>query len=71
MSELFNILQIQDIIDIDKPPYIKLDDIKNDQIKREFTKKYQIDNEKKIIFIHPGTGGSSNTLSIEDYSKFV
>ena len=69
VSELFNILQIQDIIDIDKPPYIKLDDIKNNQIKREFAKKYQIDNEKKIIFIHPGTGGSSNTLSIEDYSK--
>ena len=69
VSELFNILQIQDIIDIDKPPYIKLDDIKNNQIKIEFAKKYQIDNEKKIIFIHPGTGGSSNTLSIEDYSK--
>ena len=69
VSELFNILQIQEIIDIDKPPYIKLDDIKNNQIKREFAKKYQIDNEKKIIFIHPGTGGSSNTLSIEDYSK--
>ncbi len=69
VSELFNILQIQDIIDIDKPPYIKLDDIKNNQIKREFAKKYQIDNEKKIIFIHPGTGGSSNTLSVEDYSK--
>ena len=69
VNELFNILQIQDIIDIDKPPYIKLDDIKNNQIKREFAKKYQIDNEKKIIFIHPGTGGSSNTLSIEDYSK--
>ena len=69
VSELFKILQIQNIIDIDKPPYIKLDDIKNNRIKREFTKKYQIYNEKKIIFIHPGTGGSSNTLSIEDYSK--
>ncbi len=70
VNELFNILKIDNILDIDKPPYIKLDDVKNDQIKKEFIKDYKIDNSNKnIIFIHPGTGGSSNTLSLEDFSR--
>lgn len=69
VSELFNILKINNILDIDKPPYIKLDDTKNHQIKRDFISDYEINHEKNIIFIHPGTGGSSNTLSVEDFSK--
>ena len=69
VSELFDILNLDNILDIDKPPYIKLDNIKNDQIKNEFVTDYSINPDKKIIFIHPGTGGSSNTLSVEAYSK--
>ncbi len=69
ISEFFNILKIDNILDIDKPPYIKLNDDKSDSIKNKFMKDYKIDHEKKIIFIHPGTGGSSNTLSEESFSK--
>ncbi len=69
VSELFNILKVDNILDIDEPPYIKLDDVKSEQFKKDFISDYKINPEKKIIFIHPGTGGSSNTLSIEDFSK--
>ena len=69
VSELFNILKVDNILDIDGPPYIKLDDVKSERFKKDFFSDYKINPEKKIIFIHPGTGGSSNTLSIEDFSK--
>ena len=69
VSELLNILKVENILEIDKPPYIKLDDAKSEQFKIDFIREYKINPEKNIIFIHPGTGGSSNTLSVEDFSQ--
>jgi ADP-heptose:LPS heptosyltransferase len=66
--ELFKILNIDEIKDMDDGPYL---DYKNDSIEKRkeiFIKEYNLKKDKKIIFIHPATGGSSKSLDIQSFS---
>ncbi len=66
--ELLKILKMDNIQDMDGAPYLTF---KNDSIKERrslFIEKYNLNIEKKIIFIHPGTGGSSKSLSLESFA---
>ena len=66
--ELFKILKIDNIKDMEGAPYLTF---KNDSMKQRreiFIEKYNLNPEKKIIFIHPGTGGSSKSLNIESFA---
>ena len=69
ISEFFNIMQLENISDIDGPPYLCLQDDIKSKVKEDFIKKYKLAEDKKIIFIHPSTGGSSKTLSVSDWVK--
>ena len=66
--ELLKILKMDNIEDMDGAPYLTF---KNDSIKERktiFIEEYNLNLEKKIIFIHPGTGGSSKSLDIKSFS---
>ncbi len=54
---------------MDKPPYLVLDKEKFNLAQSRFIKEYNINPEKKIIFIHPGSGGSSKNISLGTYSN--
>ena len=66
--ELFNIINVNEIEDMDGAPYLELNDSSKSARKDIFLKEYNLSPEKKTIFIHPGTGGSSKSLNIHDYA---
>ena len=67
--KLFEIIKLSEPSEIELPPYLKLDNEKSKQKRIKFFDEYQINSKKKIIFIHPGTGGSSKNLSLDVYSR--
>ena len=67
--ELFNILNINNIEDMDDAPYMTYKNESIEERKKTFIDEYNLNPEKKIIFIHPGTGGSSKSLNIETFSQ--
>ena len=67
--ELFNILNINDIKDMDDAPYMTYKNESIEERKKIFIDEYNLNPEKKMIFIHPGTGGSSKSLSIETFAQ--
>ena len=67
--ELFNILNINNIEDMDDAPYMTYKNESIEERKKTFIDEYNLNPEKKIIFVHPGTGGSSKSLNIETFSQ--
>ena len=67
--ELFNILNINNIEDMDDAPYMTYKNESIEERKKTFIDEYNLDPEKKIIFIHPGTEGSSKSLNIETFAQ--
>tara|TARA_B100000686_G_scaffold102237_1_gene109550 strand:+ start:31059 stop:32072 length:1014 start_codon:yes stop_codon:yes gene_type:complete len=65
--ELLDKYQVVDFEPMDEPPYLQLDEKESRDYKRDFCNIYKINLDKKILFIHPGSGGSSKSLSIDDY----
>lgn len=68
---IFEFLEIfgdEELQDMDGAPYLTLDPKKKLSSKHEFNNQYNINPEKKIIFIHPGSGGSSKNIPLEDYA---
>lgn len=51
------------------PPYLQFDLAGTEQLRREFCAARQIPPTSKLIFIHPGSGGSANNLSPEQYAE--
>ena len=68
VDELFKILNLQDIKDADDAPFLTLDYEQSLLYKKEFIKTYELKEDKKIIFLHPSTGGSSKNLSVDTYA---
>ena len=67
--ELFNILNINDIKDMDDAPYMTYKNESIEERKKIFIDEYNLNPEKKMIFIHPSTGGSSKSLNIETFAQ--
>jgi ADP-heptose:LPS heptosyltransferase len=57
--------------DRQQPPYLVFDRPELDSLKTDFIKAYPAAENTKLIFIHPGTGGSAINLSIEQYAKLA
>ena len=66
--EFLEKFDIEEPNQMDKPPYLLLDSKKEMSSKNEFINEYSVDPEKKIIFIHPGSGGSSKNISLQTYA---
>ena len=55
----------------DEPPYLKLSSQAIHKYKHEISDKHQLDNNKKIVIVHPGSGGSAINLTIEQYADLI
>ena len=53
------------------PPYLYLDQETLTQLKNDFYEEHQIDKNRKLIFMHAGSGGSANNLSLEQYAMLA
>lgn len=53
------------------PPLLHYADDVLCEIKQYFFKKNNINENSKLIFVHPGTGGSATNLNLEQYAKLI
>ncbi|RLA08007.1 MAG: lipopolysaccharide heptosyltransferase family protein [Gammaproteobacteria bacterium] len=53
------------------PPYLKLEQKTKQQVLSQFYQNYPELENKKIIFVHPGSGGSAQNLNLEQYAKII
>lgn len=53
------------------PPFLQFDNKKSKQLKSEFCTLYNIDQNDRLVFLHPGSGGSTNNLSLEQYAQLA
>ncbi|MBL7004921.1 MAG: glycosyltransferase family 9 protein [Gammaproteobacteria bacterium] len=51
-----------------KPPFLQTDKALKQQIRDEFCNDFKLNQSKKIVFIHPGCGGSAKNLSANQFS---
>ncbi len=58
-------------IDYPEPPYLNINSEQPGEVRAKFINKYSLSNLAKLIFVHTGSGGSSNNLSIEQYAKLI
>jgi ADP-heptose:LPS heptosyltransferase len=61
---------IQSIVD-PEPPFISFDPTIVQKLHSQFCQEFNIDSNKKIIFIHAGSGGSASNLSLEQYADLA
>jgi len=53
------------------PPYLTFDENEIKALKNSFLEQDNIDADKKLVFIHPGSGGSANNLSVPQYAQLA
>lgn len=53
------------------PPFLKFQDKEIEVLRNKFYEKHKIEKNAKLIFIHPGTGGSANNLNLEQYANLI
>ena len=54
-----------------EPPFLNFDKFEIQALKNNALKSYCITEHTKLVFIHPGTGGSAINLSVEQYAELV
>ena len=57
--------------DYPQTPFIQFNENEIDTVRDNFYKEYNIDTNNKLIFIHPGTGGSATNLNIQQYANLA
>ncbi|MDT8453523.1 MAG: glycosyltransferase family 9 protein, partial [Gammaproteobacteria bacterium] len=53
------------------PPLLSFPDNEIEQIKNQFYAEHHIEPDRKLIFVHAGSGGSATNLSIEQYAQLI
>ncbi|MDA3869423.1 MAG: glycosyltransferase family 9 protein [Gammaproteobacteria bacterium] len=53
------------------PPLLSFPDEEVEQIKNQFYAQHRIEHDRKLIFVHAGSGGSATNLSIEQYADLI
>lgn len=64
-------LQNDQAVEPGKPPFLSFSSSETEQIKNNLRVQYQIPENARLIFIHPGTGGSAINLSITQYAELA
>jgi len=52
-------------------PFLHFNDLDVEKLRENFYKKYNIKQNNKLIFVHPGTGGSATNLSLKQYADLI
>jgi len=53
------------------PPYLFVDQNTRRETRSAFLAKHWLPDTVKLVFVHAGSGGSSNNLSLEQYSRLI
>ena len=59
------------LVTLPPAPYLVFDHDEIESIKNNFLDTHNIDRKNKLIFIHPGCGGSATNLSTSQYSELI
>lgn len=51
------------------PPYLEFPHSEIERLRHDFCQTRQIDTKQALIFIHPGSGGSANNLSLTQFAE--
>lgn len=54
-----------------EPPYLDFATDEIRQLRSDFCQQHQIDTGERLLFIHPGSGGSAGNLSIEQFAQLA
>lgn len=54
-----------------EPPYLAFDDLEIQALRESFYKEHRIPGSHRLIFIHPGSGGSANNLQPEQFANLA
>ena len=54
-----------------RPPYLQFEPTLIRQLRSRFCSHHNISPDKKLIFVHPGSGGSARNLTNEQYAKLA
>ena len=54
-----------------KPPFLKFQTEEINTLRKKFYTKHKIPEKPKLIFVHPGTGGSANNLTLDQYANLI
>lgn len=60
-----------DIIETPGPPYLFINKDTQQETRSAFLARHRLPDTAKLIFVHAGSGGSSNNLSLEQYARLV
>lgn len=71
LAKFFIKLKHKNCATVPSAPYLTFDDKEIAALKNSFKKKHNIEESAKLIFIHPGSGGSAINLSLEQYSEIA
>lgn len=52
-------------------PFLQFNENEMDTIHDDLYKNYNIDKNNKLIFIHPGTGGSATNINLKQYAELA
>jgi ADP-heptose:LPS heptosyltransferase len=52
-------------------PFLEFEHDDINQIHTNFCTRYKINPDNKLIFVHPGTGGSATNLSLSQYAELI
>lgn len=55
----------------DQPPHLVFDSEEQSDYRQAVFKDYRLDDSRKIVIVHPGSGGSANNLSLDQYAQLV
>ena len=66
-------LQSQNIAipELHKPPYLHFNEQEVEELKQTFCSTHHLDIRNPVVFIHPGSGGSANNLSLDQYQQLA
>ena len=65
------LLNSDDITEAQPPPYLQFEQNEISRIRKFYIEKNNIAPDKKIIFIHAGSGGSAINLSLQQYADLA
>ena len=53
------------------PPYLHFANQYISELRAQFCRQYHTDQDRLLIFVHPGSGGSANNLTLEQYGALA
>lgn len=58
-------------VSMPEPPYLSFNADEIRRLKQQYYRQQNINDARKLVFIHPGTGGSAINLSLDQYAQLA